>query len=223
MAEEFWHLADSGLERNLAEWDQTAVDLESVICPIDPGHQRPGKRITDLSVILPNSPLGDFVWTWQSECLVQSRPLEIFKERGFRGFKTTPVQARFKRPGVEPPKLWELSVTGWGGVAPTASGVHLIKSCPGCGLLQYSGFTNPEHLVDLDAWDGSDFFMVWPLPGFIFVTNRVAEAILNRGLTGLKLLPLSGLTSHDGLSPGRLSYWMPEPRARKLGEPLGIY
>ena len=39
-------------------------------------------------------------------------------------------------------------------------------------------------LIDASKWDGSDFFMVWPLPLFIFVTDRVVRAIHDSRLTG---------------------------------------
>ena len=65
--------------------------------------------------------------------------------------------------------------------------------------------------------------MVWPLPRFIFITDRVRQLIEAHGLTGCRFVMPEELADMDGFGPGRLSYWMPEKRARNLGEPLGIY
>jgi hypothetical protein len=81
------------------------------------------------------------------------------------------------------PLLWELAVTGWGGIAPESSGVMLdhSASCSECGLLIYTSFTDASRLVDEKQWDGSDIFMVWPLPKFVMVANSVAELIRAEG------------------------------------------
>ena len=105
--------------------------------------------------------------------------------------------------------------------------VRLIEACPSCGHLRYSACTNPGRLIDPGKWDGSDFFMVWPLPAYVFITERVALMIQENDLSGGvlkqvgKLVFSSGIGS--GFSPGRLSYHMPEQRARELGQPLDIY
>jgi hypothetical protein len=153
--------------------------------------------------------------------------VELFRASGLTGFGVRPVKARYKRADVEPPCLWELVVTGWAGMAPPESGVRLIEDCPACGLKVYSAWTNPERLIAPSQWDGSDFFMVWPLPMDIFVTEHVAQVIGEKRLSGGVLEPFEDITFPlevvPKLSPGRLSYHMPEPRARELGEPLGIY
>ena len=80
----------------------------------------------------------------------------------------------------------------------------------------------PQELIDPARWDGSDLFMMWPLPLFVFGTTRVAELVRKRKLTGVRGIPVTEMEPTDGYSPGRLSYWMPEPRARQLGEEAGI-
>lgn len=241
-AQSFWKLSSPESVRGLAEWDRN-VRLDSIRCSKDAGHARPGRRLTDLSVRLTSTVVSDFVWTWHSECLIRDHVLAAFREQGFTGFDVRSVAARYKRrgdrrdpcddnPGVETrvasqtevPRLWELVVTGWGGAAPPESGVHLASTCDACGLLVYSGITDPQRLIDASQWDGSDFFMVWPLPLYIFVTDRVAEFIERRRFRGAQLRPLAELRrTTNGFGPGRLSLWMPDERARLLGEPLGIY
>ncbi len=209
--------------RGLAEWAKGEVGFESRVCPVDPDH-RGGKRARDLSVVLTSTRVHDFVWTWYSECLVQDHVLEIFRGAGLTGYEIKPVKARFRHPLADPPpRLWELVVTGWGGHAPPESGIRLERSCPGCAYRHYSGCTDLTRLIDASAWDGSDFFMVWPLPKFIFVTDRVAQTIRTHNLRGSRLVPLGDLDCGDGFTPGGLRYYVPEERARQLGEPLGIY
>jgi len=239
----FWCLSPPEGNRGLAEWADD-MDVEQILCSLDPDHMRGGKRTTDLRVLLTCKSITDFVWDWLSECLIQDGVLRLFQEAGFTGFEVKPVEARIKVRAKRPdpcddnaglkaedaaavgiPTLWELVVTGWGGIAPPESGIRLDESCPACGLLHYTSFDNPALLIDEKQWDGSDFFIVWPLPGFIFVTDRVARFIRKHKLTGARLQASETLRKlvPGGFSPGRLSYCMPEERARQLGEPLGIY
>jgi hypothetical protein len=200
------------------------MDLEQVECPIDPGHRRGGKRLTDLSVTLPTGAVQDFVWTWQSECLIQDHVLDLFREKGFTGFDVKPVKARFRNAKGAPPTLWELVLIGWAGVASPESGIKRVEYCEGCKHATYSEITDGSRLIDEARWDGSDFFMVWPMPLFPFVTERVANCICDHRLTGVLLKQVHELTGvgKDGLGGGRLSYWMPQNRARELGEAAGI-
>lgn len=223
--EKFWRLENPASEKKWAQWAQE-MELEEIVCPLNPDHRGAGKRLSNLSVILPNPVVDDFVWTWYSECMIQESVLALVKREKFTGFEVEPIKARFANSPLSiPPPLWELVVTGWAGIAPGSSGVKLVQSCPRCGYRKYSGLTDPEKLIDESQWDGKDFFMVWPLPKFIFVHDRVAEFIRLMKLTGVRLVSLADLkkSNYDSFSPGRLSYWMPEPRARELGEPLGIH
>ena len=208
-----------------ADWADGEVETEKIICPVSDGHQRGGKRLTDLSVTLPGNNTEDFVWTWGNECLLTDRVLELFESEGFTGFEFKPVKARYNGLKQTPPRLWELVVTGWAGIAPSESGIKIIESecCQSCGYLGYSGCLHSDKLIEESQWDGSDFFMVWPLPRFIFITDRVAEVIYREHITGAVIQSPMELDFSSGFGPGRLSYWMPEARAREIGEPLGIY
>jgi hypothetical protein len=198
---------------------------EIIHCAVDPGHQRGGKRLLDLNVILPDGEVEDFVWTWQSECLVQESALVRLRSSGFTGFEVKPVSARFLKSTQQPPKLWELVLTGWAGLSKPESGIDLdkSKSCEACGHLRYTGLRNPEELIDRSQWDGSDLFMVWPMPRYVFIAERVRDIIREHLITGVQIVPVSELAKTDGFSPGRLHYYMSDNRARRLGEPLGIY
>jgi hypothetical protein len=203
------------------------MGFEQVTCPKNPGHRTGGKRRTDLSVLLPNFETKDIVWTWYSECLVSDNVLQFLQSNQFTGFEIKLVKALFKQKSpTPPPSLWEIVVTGWGGIAPSESGISLKERCEGCGYSHYGVLECAERLIDETQWDGSDFFMVWPLPRFIFVTKRVRDAIVGAEFKGAVFKGLQQLVFTPDcrdFSPGRLSYWMPDDRARQLGEPLGIY
>ncbi|HXG59894.1 MAG TPA: hypothetical protein VNO22_00840 [Planctomycetota bacterium] len=74
----FYPLDKPDSTRQWVEWSDE-VDLETVKCPTHPGHQRPGKRLTNLSVVLPKVTMDDFVWTWMSDCLIKESVVEVLK------------------------------------------------------------------------------------------------------------------------------------------------
>jgi hypothetical protein len=219
---EFWVLRSP--ERPVpAEWDES-VDLEGVTCPVNPGHQRAGKRLGDLRIVLPNRKPDDFVWTWYSDLLIGENAIAILRRAKITGFMTKPVEAHFRNGEKTSEGFRELVVTGWGGMARPESGIQLDQkqSCDVCGMLRYTGLKYPQEIVDESQWDGSDIFMVWPLPAYPIVTRRFVDIVREHRLSGLKCLPIDKLEQTEGYSPGRLSYSMPEDRARMLGVPLGI-
>jgi hypothetical protein len=189
------------------------MDLEQIICPAVPDHRRGGKRLTDLCVVIPSLKVDDFVWTWQSECMIQEAILKMFKKEGFTGFEVKPVKFRFKRKSeTKLPKLFEIVVTGWGGMGSAQSEVKMTYKCSACNDMEFKGVKSFANLLDEKQWDGSDFFIVWPYPRFIFITARVANFIKKHKMSGIKLQkPEDNNSSYDtGITPGRLSEYMPE-------------
>src|SRR5262245_17981701 len=157
-----------------------------------------------------------------SECLVRERVLDVFREEKVTGFSTRPAKGRSAKTGL-PIGLAELLVTGWGGIAPEACGIREVERCQSCGHLRYSGLEEPRDLIDIKKWDGSDFFMIWPLPRYRFVTSRVAEICRKHSITNVALernFPIPSGRIIPGYSPGRLSYYFSSERAHALGDPL---
>jgi len=222
MIQKFFYLHSLESTSKRAEWVHEEMKLEAVKCPIDAGHQHPGRRLTSLSVRIPRTRVLDFTWTWYSECLISDRVLAAFRSQKFRGFEALPV--RTNRPSGKG-RLWELALRGWGGLADPVSGVSLKEKCQHCGFTNYSRLRKPDRLIDVKQWDGSDFFMVWPLPRFVFITGRVRDFILDHKYSGVDISEISGLLEiwHAGYSPGVLRYWLPAELARKYGKPLDIY
>jgi hypothetical protein len=216
----FFELTGMENDRNYAEWD-SVMEFDQVTCPIEPDkHMRAGKRSSDLSVLLRGTQT-DIIRTWYYEFLLQSHVVDIFKKEGLTGFELKPVKAKFKKKSDQPiPQLWELVVTGWGGVA---GDVNLTYKCEGCGMLRY---TVPKDMSKfVTEWDGSDFFVVWPLPKYVIVTQKVVDVIKKYNLKGcvFKNIMQLDFSESEDLSPGRLRNRMPEKRAKEIGERLGIY
>lgn len=175
----------------------------------------------------PCAPPADVLFTWGGECLVQEGVLTAMEHARLTGFWIRPAKARMKKTG-EPVPIRQLHVSGWGGVAPPESGIRRVKYCAGCQSSHYSDITNPEHLIDSRNWDGSDFFKIWPLLGFVFVTERVQQIFKVNGFKGarfLKTFPTGAVTAAHGLGygPPPLRWTFPDDRAHEIGDPLGIY
>lgn len=207
-----------------------------IVCPVDPEHRKRIRKLDiTMHVVLPNREPEDFIGLAGEGLLLQDHVADLFREHQITSFHVEPVVARFEKKdnSRKPPRLWLLRPVGWGGVAPPESGVRILVNCPGCGYLKYHSYEDPSKFIDPQQWDGSDLFFVWPFPAFIFATDRVADLMQNHGLRGavvrdyvtaLTERQLPDLPDHlRTCSPGRLRHWLPEPRAREIGEPLGIY
>ncbi len=116
-ASPFWCLYSPSSARRLAEWVKDEVETETFTCPLDKSHQGRARVLSNLSIALPGKSIGDFVCTRYGDRLVQDSVVELFKSHGFTGWKVKPAKARYASGVGEPPRLWELVATGWGGIA----------------------------------------------------------------------------------------------------------
>jgi len=222
MTSSFWYLNPPRLH-GLAE-ESLDTEYEIIICPARDDHRHGGKRLSDLSVIVDPSRISDFTWVWGGDVLVSPRVLDLFEKHRVTGFETRPVKISYsKAVTVRPPDLFELIVTGWGGFAAPAAGVSLVESCSACGHTVYA-IAEPSRLIDAAAWDGSDLFIVWPLPGYRFASDRLASILRQEKVSGVKAFPAPTLPMKRGdrATPGSLAWSMPENRTRELEQRYGI-
>src|SRR5580692_7188253 len=190
----FWLLEPDNTETMPA----TTSEYERVTCAA--GHTRPRHpKIGNLAVSLPTTrPLSDFEWTWLSDILISEHALRVLERHKVTGFEVRPVAARYAVPSIgDPPPLFELAVTGWGGMAAQAAGVKVTEACPACRFRQYT-IADPKRLIDPMAWDGSDLFMVWPLPRYRFGSDRLADILRRERISGVKLLPPTQISLESG-------------------------
>jgi hypothetical protein len=176
-------------------------------------------------VIVPGKKAPDIITAWTSEWFIREHVYQLFVESNLTGFWTQPASAIMKRTG-EAVHVRRLLTSGWAGIAPPESGIRETLRCPVCGMLEYSQMTNPAMLINSEKWDGSDFFMIWPLPMFIFGTERVVSLVKSAGFTGARFMsefPEPDPHVGGGFTPGRLSYYMPEDRAHLLGDASDIF
>jgi hypothetical protein len=221
MTSEFWWFTTT----RTANMAITKGKYERIICPASPEHGFGCQTFGQLWVELPSRPLADFEWTWVHDIFLTERGLEFLNQNNVTGFETRPLmKATYKRRSKgDPPPLFELAVTGWGGMAAAAAGVELTEFCPECRTRMYT-IADPTRLIDPAAWDGSDLFIVWPLPRYRFASDRMADIIRRNRVPGVKLIPASQVPVRPGdeLGPGKLKELMPEQRALELGKKFDL-
>jgi hypothetical protein len=218
----FWLLEPPRNQQRAIVADDTK--FEQITCPSSDGHRRPGRRLGDLRVTIDPAGVKDFTWTWLQDILVSERSLDVFLKHRITGYEIRPATISYsKRSPAKPPAMYELIVTGWGGMPSSAAGLTVTKSCPACNHRTYA-IAEPSRLIDTASWDGSDLFIVWPLPRFPFASDRLANILREERITGVKLISALDipLKRGNGATPGRLLDWMPASRAHALGAPLGI-
>jgi|SRR3982074_3335753 hypothetical protein len=222
MTPKFWQLTYPLNQRPLER--AARPGYEETPCPAT-GRHATLKRVGDLRVIPHPLGLRDFTWTWLSDMLISPRALALFQRHRITGFEVRKVEAEYPKPiQARAPELYEVMVTGWAGWPAREAGLSVLRSCPACGDRLFS-IAHPGHLIDPTAWDGSDIFIVWPLPRYRFVSDRLARIIRHEKLSGAKLLPLQNIRMKPGaeIDAGSLLQWMPEERATLLRQQFGVY
>jgi hypothetical protein len=202
------------------------VHFEYIECVQNAGHSRKGKRLSEtLEVELyEGKTLQDFNWTVGLDCIVSERVIAELAKFQLSGYATSKVRVNTGDNAARLGGYVQLLKTGWAGIVHEDSGIELISDPSCCGYLDYSPALRPR-FVNWHTWDGSDLFMVWPIPTATFLSARALACFEANGhWTGYKLEVAEYFTGglSMGFSPGRLSYWMPFELAHRLGSPLGI-
>ena len=198
---------------------------EEVRCPASSEHRARSRRIGPMDVSVKHCRFEErMIWCMAFGTVVHESLLNEFSGQGFTGFRSEPSTVTFGD-GTISANYHELIITGWAGVATPASGVRVINSCPACHWKKYYAIRNYENLIDWSQWTGDDFFIVWPMPHSILITERVAFWLLNREVKSFNLTSLDDLdnpTGRNGFTVGRLSNFLPEDLAVKYGRQLDL-
>ena len=194
------------------------MKLDTVLCAHDPRHTTRHRWNKPLKVVGPVIPGTDFEWTVYLDLIVNREIVESLKNMGFSGMRFLPVEFYTTTQTPFGREAYELNVTGWGGTALPASGIRVLNECPACKRQVFSEFANPSKLFNFDEWDGSDFFIIWPMPRFIMITGRVRDHILEKGYSGVKITPVDRLQKSiaGGFTPGHIGDWFDERRAKEI-------
>lgn len=195
-----FHELEVGRDRTFVEGSD-ANDWDSIVCSVNAGHQRAGKRITGLSLDVVSCRVTDFSSTMLGDVVITHRVREALEAADLTGFTlrhadVSKVPRRCDRAKL--PKLWEFVVVGRGGPAHPDSGIEKLFECPGCGLVRYSAFKNGI-IVDTSSYDGSDFFTVMEYPKYILVSERAKGVIEAGGFTNVGFVESTQLTWPEGV------------------------
>ena len=211
------------------EYERKQDRTEIIPCPITNEHSAVWRDRGSLAYLV-KAPIPDLtalIGGW----VLSERALKVFLAAKLTGFDVRPatVRERFRRGKVGPVVPYhELVFVGWGGLINPSTGSHPVSQCPACGFTEFSPIKNMDNLFDKSQWDGSDFFMIWPIGEY--VSDRVKMIVEEHCLTGVEFLPLDSrketLAKHVAYNPpsaAGLRWILPEPRASEIGKPLGIY
>jgi hypothetical protein len=218
----YFNLTRPDSEHLLGEEGQKQT--ESRPCPITREHSDGRRRLGDLFFQLNHNSQDEMIIWGMFGCVIHQDVLAAFKKEGFTGYRLRPATVRFPD-GTISQRYRELIVTGWAGIARPESGIRIMKSCPACHYKRYSGITDFENLIDWDQWTGEDFFILWPMPALMLITERVGHWLLSHKI---KSFSLRGLEDFDplvmqfGFTVGRLSDFLPEDLALRYGRSLGL-
>lgn len=221
MAATYFILESPRSERLLAEAPDEQVEIEH--CPN--GHLKVYRRAGKLQLhVKHNQKDESIVWKYISGCAVHESIVTEFERHRLTGCGWKPATVRFED-GEVSDHYKELTVTGWAGMARPESGITASDRCGICHAARYTAPTDVSRLIDWSQWTGDDFFVVWPLPNLILITERAAELLLK---LQAKSFALGGFEDIDpiilatDITPGRLSNYFPSDLVTKYGHPLGL-
>ncbi len=209
----------------MGDENESYKNRERLLCPNSKEHGDLNRRVGPLVLEVSHNRKDEImIWGWIESYVVHSRLLEEYVKQGFTGYRTKPAVVRF-RDGSTSNEYHEFIVTGWAGIALPESGVQVVNSCSACHWKTYSSIVDYNNLIDWSQWTGEDFFMVWPLPKFILITEPVANVLQRYTSKSFRLMKpdnLAPFATSDGFTVARLSNFLPDDLAIKYGRPLGI-
>jgi hypothetical protein len=116
----------------------------------------------------------------------------------------------------DPPVLWQLHITGFAGFASSGASIEVARYCAEHRAATYNVSGTFHEMIDLQKWDGSDIFTIWPYPLIYIATSRFKTFICKQGLTGVKFLSVLEEELVGKASPGLPQQWLSPESVRRL-------
>ena len=97
----------------------------------------------------------------------------------------------------DPPPYYYLEVTGKAKLH--AKSEIMVRTCTACGHIHLStpgcSYVDQDHpkYVDIQTWDGSDFFLAEYFPALVFCSERLVSLVKEAGLTGACFEEVEGI------------------------------
>ncbi|MCW3098390.1 MAG: hypothetical protein JWL77_4008 [Chthonomonadaceae bacterium] len=148
----------------------------------------PGTNIGVLDLWTKSAKLAAFEWPAVHVLVVREDVVAFLQEHKIAGWEIAPVRVEGIRRVESIPTMYQLFVTGTGGVPITDPPIVQRSHCEVCGRTEYVGNNPSSFQLDLSQWDGSDIFrFAAPYQGYIFVTERLAEGFRDAGFKNYEL------------------------------------
>jgi hypothetical protein len=98
--------------------------------------------------------------------------------------------------------------------------VYMLQRTLPAGFIAPCLPTKTDKLPSGSQW----LFIVWPLPGYRFASDRLATILRQEKVSGVELAPAPKLPTERGarVAPATLTACMPKDRARELSQRFGI-
>lgn len=185
------------------------MSFQNMVCPRNPDHAYREIRSSPMRLVWTGGPTSDVMWSPYGDAIVKPSVAEAMEQEGLTGFHLQPVIFENTLGDRIASDLLELKFVGWGGVARPSSGIRMIEECPYCKRRVYSGYSRPELIFDIDAWNGDDVFIIWPLPRYPMARESLKDLFERCDFSGVKFEPLRKLPPivAGTLSPGNPQDW----------------
>jgi hypothetical protein len=173
------------------------VPREKVVCTIDKGHTRGGRRVGELTATMGSQlALRDFVFTWTAECLIRATAASALSTCGLTGFEARPAQVSMRNEELAPGEYREFFITGYGGCNIASKNMRVTSYCPACDSVKFRLWGDPGwSFAQLPYEPPADFFRLSPF-GHTFVSARAAYTIEQLGVEGMTFVDADSSLAH---------------------------
>jgi hypothetical protein len=142
--------------------------------------------------------VADFLWAGIGNLIVTQRVVDTLFTAGLTGYELYAVHViDSEQSSATLPPLYELVVVGKGGPMGAEAGLHLVTKCDRCGYRGYESvyydgsgaYKFRDLYVNVETWDGSDFFTFDDWPTIIMITEKAKSDLSSAGLSNWRAYP----------------------------------